>query len=433
MIRTISTAELAQRLDDPRVVIVDVRPIAAYNGWRLQGEVRGGHIHGAVTCPQSWTELLGPDELQTLLASKGVVPEKWVVVYGYDRPSAEALVRHLEKHGYDEVKVYQAGFPAWANDSELPVQRLARYESLVHPQWVHNLISEQEAHTNPINRYVLCHVTFGARQEYEQEHIPGAVHLDTNDLEDDRDRNRRSPAELLRAAISHGITRDTTVVLYGRNSNPNMSQAQPARKAGQLAAARAANILMYAGVEDVRLLDGGFDAWLAAGYGSEKGKQHPVPVPAFGGEIPARPSYILYIDEVRSIPKDPHGVLVNFSNWREFKGDTSGYHYIGLGGHIPGAIWGNGGTDAHHMHHYRNVDNTMREYHEIAANWQAAGITPDKRVTFYCGTGWRASETFFYAYLLGWPDVAVYDGGWFEWSADPANPIETRHPMAGRN
>ena len=54
------------------------------------------------------------------------------------------------------------------------------------------------------------------------------------------------------------------------------------------------------------------------------------------------------------------------------------------------------------------------------------GITPDKRVAFYCGTGWRASETWFYAYLMGWQQAAVYDGGWFEWSQDPANnPIET--------
>jgi thiosulfate/3-mercaptopyruvate sulfurtransferase len=85
------------------------------------------------------------------------------------------------------------------------------------------------------------------------------------------------------------------------------------------------------------------------------------------------------------------------------------------------------------MQHYRNVDNTMREYHEIEANWKEAGITAEKRIAFYCGTGWRASETLFYAYLLGWPHVAVYDGGWFEWSQDPANPIETGIPTEGVN
>ena len=43
--------------------------------------------------------------------------------------------------------------------------------------------------------------------------------------------------------------------------------------------------------------------------------------------------------------------------------------------------------------------------------------------------GWRASETWFYAYLQGWERAAVYDGGWFEWSQDPINnPIETGDP-----
>ena len=76
------------------------------------------------------------------------------------------------------------------------------------------------------------------------------------------------------------------------------------------------------------------------------------------------------------------------------------------------------------MRQYRNVDNTMRAYPEIAARWQDAGITPDKRVAFYCGTGWRASEAWFCALLMGWPRIAVYDGGWLEWAQDPSNPIE---------
>ncbi|MEJ2247847.1 MAG: rhodanese-like domain-containing protein, partial [Acidobacteriota bacterium] len=47
---------------------------------------------------------------------------------------------------------------------------------------------------------------------------------------------------------------------------------------------------------------------------------------------------------------------------------------------------------------------------------------------FYCGTGWRASEAFFYAYLMGWERISVYDGGWFEWSLDARNPVETGIP-----
>jgi thiosulfate/3-mercaptopyruvate sulfurtransferase len=124
-----------------------------------------------------------------------------------------------------------------------------------------------------------------------------------------------------------------------------------------------------------------------------------------------------------------HAALVSVRTWREQVGEVSGYNYIEAAGRIAGDVWGNCGSDAYHMQHYRTVDNTMRPYPEIATNWEQADITADKRVAFYCGTGWRASETWFYAYLMGWPRIAVYDGGWFEWSRDPVNnPIETGDP-----
>jgi thiosulfate/3-mercaptopyruvate sulfurtransferase len=80
------------------------------------------------------------------------------------------------------------------------------------------------------------------------------------------------------------------------------------------------------------------------------------------------------------------------------------------------------------MDHYRNLDNTMRSYSELAAHWHLQGLHADRRVAFYCGTGWRASEAFFYAYLMGWRRVAVYDGGWLEWSHKPSHPIAIGPP-----
>ena len=48
--------------------------------------------------------------------------------------------------------------------------------------------------------------------------------------------------------------------------------------------------------------------------------------------------------------------------------------------------------------------------------WEDVGITPDKQNAFYCGTGWRGSEAFMNAWLMGWSQISVYDGGWLEWS-----------------
>jgi thiosulfate/3-mercaptopyruvate sulfurtransferase len=426
--KSIPTAELTQQLVDPAAVVVDVRPIAAYNGWRLQEEARGGHIPSAVACPLSWAAAMDADEFRALLAAKGITPDKTIVIYGYTAGDAVAAAKKLAELGYENVLTYDAGFATWAADPDLPLARLPRYEKLVHPEWVRRLISGEQPESYAGNGHALFHVNFGVPEEYAQEHIPGALYLDSNVLETDVTWNRRSPQELEAALLAHGISCDKTTVLYGRDSNPTMDLAHPGRNAGQIAAARAAAILMYAGVKDVRLLDGGLDSWLAAGYTTETKVRRPTPVTAFGTPIPSRPDYIIDLEEAKTLLADAGGELVSIRSWPEFIGDTSGYHYIGPVGRIAGAIWGNCGSDAYHMQNYRNVDNTMREYHEIEANWRSAGITGDKRIAFYCGTGWRASETFFYAYLLGWDRVAVYDGGWFEWSRDTANSIETGIP-----
>ena len=260
---------------------------------------------------------------------------------------------------------------------------------------------------------------------------PGALYLDTNWLEDPADWNRRSPEEIETALAALGITRDTTVVLYGRDTEGDANEKWPGRRAGQIAATRALMILRYAGVDDVRLLDGGYDWWVQGGNPRRDHRATPVAGRRRSGPPSrVRPEVIVDIDEAKEILADHDGAaLVSVRTWREHIGAVSGYNYIGPAGRIKGDVWGNCGTDAYHMQHYRNVDNTMRAYPEIAANWAEAGITPDKWVAFYCGTGWRASETWFYAYLLGWQRIAVYDGGWFEWSQDPINnPIEIGEP-----
>ena len=267
-------------------------------------------------------------------------------------------------------------------------------------------------------------------EEYAEAHIPGALFLDTNWLEDPVDWNRRSPAAITAALEGLGITSDTTIVVYGRDTEGEANEKWPGRRAGQIAATRALMILRYAGVDDVRLLDGGYDWWVRAGNPVETELRSPTPVEAFGVQVPLRPEVIVDIEEAKEILADPAGAaLVSVRTWREHIGNVSGYNYIGPAGRIKGDVWGNCGTDAYHMQHYRNIDNTMRAYPEIVANWDEAGITPDKWVAFYCGTGWRASETWFYAYLQGWQRIAVYDGGWFEWSQDPINnPIEVGEP-----
>jgi thiosulfate/3-mercaptopyruvate sulfurtransferase len=136
------------------------------------------------------------------------------------------------------------------------------------------------------------------------------------------------------------------------------------------------------------------------------------------------------IKEAKQMLADPNSELVSIRSWYEFTGKVSGYHYVQPAGRIPGAVFGDCGSDAYHMENYRNHDDTLRNFEEITTNWREFGITPEKYIAFYCGTGWRASEAFFCAWLMGWDRVAVFDGGWYEWSADPDNPVETGIPQS---
>ena len=426
---TISIEELHARLADSTTTIVDVRPIAAYNGWSLQGEPRGGHIPGAVAFPVAWLHSVDAAEIDRLLLAKGITADRDIVVYG-DGLEAEAFTAKLHGLGIERSRIFEAGFPAWAADDRLPVDRLPHYDKLVHIEWLRQVLDGVRPEAAPQGKVLLFHVNFGVPEEYADGHIPGALYLDTNWLEDPADWNRRSPEAIDNALRSLGITHDTTVVVYGRDTEGDANEKWPGRRAGQIAATRALMILRYAGVADVRLLDGGYDWWVQAGYQLETVHRNPTPVDAFGVQIPLRPNVIVDIEEAKEILADQAGAaLVSVRTWREHIGASSGYNYIGPAGRIAGDVWGNCGTDSYHMQHYRNVDNTMRAYPEIAANWADAGITADKWVAFYCGTGWRASETWFYAYLQDWQRIAVYDGGWFEWSKDPVNnPIEVGEP-----
>jgi thiosulfate/3-mercaptopyruvate sulfurtransferase len=193
--------------------------------------------------------------------------------------------------------------------------------------------------------------------------------------------------------------------------------------------------MLYAGVKDVKILNGGLSAWKEAGYELTTEETEAKPAKEFGAEIPGRPDIFIDTPKAKELLSSDEGELVSIRSWEEFIGNVSGYNYIEKTGRIPGAIFGNCGSDAYHMENYRNLDHTMRDFHEIEANWAENGITPDKHIAFYCGTGWRGSEAFMNAYLMGWPRVSVYDGGWFEWSNDPSNPIEKGEPaktVAGR-
>lgn len=426
MFNSVTSYQLLQEMSKPDTVLLDIRPSAAYNGWALEGMERGGHIAGAISFPLDWFEELNADVLDKKLRQK-IASGSHVITTGFDCTDAEKAGQLLKKLGIHDVRLHKPGMTEYSRDPVLPLEVLTGYRSLVPALWLKNLLAGRQK-DETIEKYILAHVNFDNRKDYDKGHIPGAIWLNTLDLESETDWNRRTPEELENKLRKYGITKDTTIIVYGRTSNPNMSQKHPGKQAGQLGAMRAALILMYAGVDDVRVLDGGLDAWIRIGESVTRDKSSPKPVQTTGLNIPEHPEYIVDMPKAKEMISNPRAELVSMRSWEEYTGDVSGYHYVNPQGRIPGAVFGNNGSDAYHMENYRNHDDTMQSYPEIEAMWKLSGITPDKHIAFYCGTGWRASEAFFYARLMGWKNVSIYDGGWMEWSSEPDNPVQTGVP-----
>ncbi|MCF8030707.1 MAG: hypothetical protein K9K39_07415 [Desulfohalobiaceae bacterium] len=401
----ITTGRLLSILGKNEVILVDIRDMNAYNGWRLKGEARGGHIAGAVDFPLSWLKLMERKDVLKTLKSKGVSQNKRVVVYGYNKENSIQMAKYLKRIGYKNVLAYKSGIMEWSDTNTLPMQRLENYKKLVHPAWVKELISSDNSKDFKI---VEVNNHWTKEHEYNKEHIPGALLIGDKFLEDETTENFRSDDYLVKELLSRGITSDTMVVLYGDK---------------RMATSRVALVLMYLGVKDVRLLNGGYQAWKTAEYKVEKEIPKVNSAKDFGVNYPVHPEYIMEKKEIKGLLADEDGVSVSVRSWPEYIGKTSGYSFIDEKGRIASSVWGHAGTDPYHMEHFKNVDLTMRNYHEIAEMWEKMGITPNKRVEFHCGTGWRASETWFAAYLMGWDKISMYDGGWFEWIKDDSAPI----------
>ncbi|WHZ03542.1 sulfurtransferase [Neobacillus sp. YX16] len=409
-IQTIKTEDVQSNIGKDEWVIVDTRSNDAFNGWALDGVKRGGHIKGAMDFSADWLKVDADKKTQTnVLKAKGISAEKNVVLYDANGKDAKTVAEFLKENGYKNI--YQYDVKEWAANQELALESYPNYQMLVPPTWVNDLISNK----NSGNPYKLFEVSWGDEAEdYKAGHIPGAVHLNTDEVEEGPVWNRLKDKELEKFALKNGITTDTTVVLYGSDSMP---------------AYRAAVILKYMGVKDVRVLNGGYTAWKNAGYQAETKENAKESVSAFGAEVPVNPDYIIDLPEAKKILADKDdSILVDIRSWDEYIGKISGYDYIEPKGRPAGSIWGHAGSDSSNLEDFRNIDTTMRNGSEIMAMWEKDGINPDKSLSFYCGTGWRAAEVLFYADVLGMENISLYDGGWNEWSMDSSNPIETGEP-----
>ena len=269
-------------------------------------------------------------------------------------------------------------------------QQYAREKLLTTPQQLENKIGAAN----------LCLIDVRPAEEFAREHIPGAVHFDLFGLS--LVDTSEAPLKAFMHMIHHvlelrGVSADKEVVFYEENSG--------------MRAARGLWFLHYYGHPNVKMLDGGFQAWKAAGALITSEAMPPKPT-AF--KVTERYDVLATADDVlHSLNQKQVAILDTRS-----KGEYLGTHVrAARGGAIPGAI---------HIEWTDNLDadGKFKSSADLKAMYDKAGITSDKEVISYCQGGYRAAHSYVALRLLGFAKVRNYIGSWKEWGDRADLPVE---------
>lgn len=280
-------------------------------------------------------------------------------------------------------------------------------QMLVEPQWLLEHLNDPKVHVidctvNMVAQPVGASIVTTARPEYLKAHMPDAhyAHM-VDDLSDPEGLFPYALAsvEHISALLrSFGINNGDTIVLYGA--------------AWPQVVTRAWWILTVSGAEDVRILNGGWQGWLKAGFpvtdqlppkreGNFKGRR-------ISGMLATRA-------DVERAMNNGEACIVNALTPEQFTGE-GGAHY-GRPGRIPGSV------SAPNRDLVDPATGRYRSLADISAMLDRAGVLDRDRVVTYCGGGIAASGISFALAMLGHPNVALYDGSLLEWSKDPSLPL----------
>jgi thiosulfate/3-mercaptopyruvate sulfurtransferase len=234
-------------------------------------------------------------------------------------------------------------------------------------------------------------------------HIPSAVFTDLDrDLAAPPGAGGRHPvpaAARFEAAMRRaGVSDRRLVVVYD--------------DADSTAAARAWWLLRYFGHPSVRVLDGGYRAWTAAGHPVETG---PPPISPAPGDFTASPGHLELLDAAGAAALARAGLLLDARAGERYRGEKEPVDPVA--GHIPGAV---SAPTAENV----NQGGTFRPPPELASRFAALGASAGTEVGAYCGSGVTAAHEVLALTLAGIP-AALYAGSWSEWIMDPARPVAT--------
>jgi thiosulfate/3-mercaptopyruvate sulfurtransferase len=275
-------------------------------------------------------------------------------------------------------------------------------ESLVSTQWLADhlggeglVVLDASAHLPDAGR--------DPRAEFETAHIPGARFLDLPTLID--------PDCPVPAAVPTGKQFAERMQALGVNDGDRVVIYDDS---AVKTSARAWFIARMHGVKEVAILDGGLGKWRGEGRQLESGTAE-----ASAGNFTASGGH--------GTVRFKSDILVNLGSRREqlvdargrarFSGEEADFRPNIASGHIPGSC--NLPYNLLFQH-----DGTFCRPANLKRAFELAGVDLDKPVVTTCGGGVTAAVLLFALHLLGKDDVALYDGSWSEWGADPATPKE---------
>ena len=274
----------------------------------------------------------------------------------------------------------------------------AHPERLVSTQWVAEHAGEPGVVVVESDEDVLL---------YETGHVPGAVKVDWHtELNDPVTRDYVDGERFAQLMSAKGIGREDTVVVYGDKSN--------------WWAAYALWVFTLFGHQDVRLMDGGRDKWIAEGreLSTERPEVTPADYPVVEREDAPIRAY--REDVLAALGTTP---LIDVRSPQEYTGERThmpDYPEEGAlrGGHIPTAHSVPWATAANEDGTFKSADQLRKIYIDDL------GLGKTDVAYAYCRIGERSSHTWFVlSYLLGFENVKNYDGSWTEWGNAMRVPI----------
>jgi thiosulfate/3-mercaptopyruvate sulfurtransferase len=248
------------------------------------------------------------------------------------------------------------------------------------------------------------YIAQSGRPNYDKGHIPGAAYLDLiADLSDKSSTFRFTLpplGTLARAFAAKGVGHGSHVVLYSHGL-PSWST-------------RVWWMLRAVGFDDVSILDGGLDKWIAEKRPLETKATIFAPATL---SLRARPEAFVTAADMKAAIGDAGTLSLNALSQEQHTG--SGGMVYGRAGRIAGSACVPAMT-------LLNADKTLKPIADLRAAFEAAGAAQDKRILCYCGGGIAATvDAFVLTAVLGHRNVAVYDNSLQEWANDPSLPMET--------